>query len=378
MSLKSDGNRETGWRVGLLGCGGIADVHARALESVPGVSLVAVCDSDRAKALALQKRYAVEGVFASLDEMLDGARLDTLHILTPPATHARLACQCMERGLNPFVEKPLCISGAECRELEQTAARTRRTVGVNHTLTSLPSYRRLLEQIRNCRLGRIDYVFVVYNMPLRQLAAGQDRHWMFEQPGNIVLELGPHPVSLIEPLLGPVTAASTTVSGTRTLSSGKRFYDTWQGSLVCARGTAQICLAVAKEYLECVLYVIGQDGSALVDLVRDTLRVNDKSRFSRPFDDLRIALSTSRQARGDGIANFSRFLRGVLNLGPPGDPYFSAMHGAISRFHEALRSGKKPPMGLAQGVAVVDACEALIESGIEFAGRGVRKYAQTR
>ena len=58
---------------------------------------------------------------------------------------------------------------------------------------------------------------------------------MFDEPRNVLFEQGPHPLSQICDVLGPVSRATTTCSGRRTLRTGATFYDTWQISLDCAR-----------------------------------------------------------------------------------------------------------------------------------------------
>ena len=45
-----------------------------------------------------------------------------------------------------------------------------------------------------------------------QLATGQTGQWMFAEPGNIILELGPHPLSALVRLMGPVESVKTVVS----------------------------------------------------------------------------------------------------------------------------------------------------------------------
>src|SRR3954449_8628853 len=80
-------------RVGFLGTGYIADWHAKALGTIPGVSLAAVCDKDLPRARAFGERYGSARSYESLEQMLgDGeARLDVVHVLLPPDLHAKAA-----------------------------------------------------------------------------------------------------------------------------------------------------------------------------------------------------------------------------------------------------------------------------------------------
>src|SRR4051812_13758738 len=108
-------------RVGLLGAGGISDAHAMSLASLPGVEMVGVADVDPTKARRLSERWSAGPPFPSLEALMKGGRPDVVHILLPPEHHARFAIEAMAAGAHVFVEKPLCISASECREVEAAA-----------------------------------------------------------------------------------------------------------------------------------------------------------------------------------------------------------------------------------------------------------------
>ena len=75
-------------RAGLVGAGYISEYHAMALQKLPGVVLAGICDLDRARAATIAERFGIPGAYGSLKEMAAAARLDVVHVLTPPAFHA--------------------------------------------------------------------------------------------------------------------------------------------------------------------------------------------------------------------------------------------------------------------------------------------------
>jgi len=349
-------------RVGLAGAGVIAEWHARVLKTIPGLEIAAICDPVGAKARQMQKAWGIPQAFESLAAMTREAQLDVVHVLTPPAAHCAAAVEVLEGGCHLFLEKPLGLSVEECERIRSAAGRAGRSVGVNHNHTFNPSFVRLLDTIRSRRLGRIDHTTICFSMPLRQLAMGQHGHWVFQRPGNIILELGVHALSMVYRLMGSVRQVSTLLSGEHTLRNGNKFYDTWQISLACERGTAQCYFAFASEYMETLAHVAGQDGAACADLRRNTLRVSDKSRFLPQVDDLRDAWKTSAAIRSDGVGNFVRYVRGFLGLRPSGDLFYMTMRGSMDSFYGALRSGAAPPIGLEEGTAVVAGAEAIVRA----------------
>ena len=370
-------------RVAFAGAGVIADAHARALRAVPGVRLAAVCDLSAAKASSFQRRYGVPECYSSLAEMRRSTPVDVVHILLPPAAHAQAAIECLESGWDVFVEKPLGISSAECERIAAVIAavseRARRRVGVNHNYTFNPAFRKLLRDVHDRQFGRIEHAIVSFNMPLRQLAAGQHGSWIFASPGNIVLELGPHTIGCITRLFGEAQAAAVSVSGRTTLRTGQPFYDTWQMSFQCERGTAQCLLSVGKEFLDAWLYIVGQDGSAWVDLMRGTYRRSRKTPYLRPVDDLADAWSAGKGYLRDGLGRFAGYVGGFLGLRPAADLFNETMVSSIAAFYAALRRDAEPPIGLSEGARAIRACEIAIAAGLHSmaAPEVVEQYAPT-
>ncbi len=111
-------------RVGIIGTGDIARVHAEALERLsPRVTLAAVADVDLDRATAFAERHGAAKVHADAAALLaDG--VDLVHVCTPPQTHAPLAIQAMRAGVPSLVEKPTALNLAEMAELESVQAET--------------------------------------------------------------------------------------------------------------------------------------------------------------------------------------------------------------------------------------------------------------
>ena len=74
------------WKVGLLGAGFIIEAHAKALNNLKSVNLVAVCDQSRTAAEKASSDFGIENVYTSLEEMLK-SDIDVVHVLLPPDFH---------------------------------------------------------------------------------------------------------------------------------------------------------------------------------------------------------------------------------------------------------------------------------------------------
>ena len=63
------------YRVGIVGCGGIAQVHAPVLKQLPETELVACADIRTERAQAMAEKFGCKA-YASLEEMLANEKLD--------------------------------------------------------------------------------------------------------------------------------------------------------------------------------------------------------------------------------------------------------------------------------------------------------------
>jgi predicted dehydrogenase len=114
-------------RVAIVGTGGIAAAHAAAITALAErATLVAVCDTDQARADAFSAEWGSPPVYTDIDELLRTERPDLVHICTPPGSHVSLAERCLRAGVPALVEKPPALSLAEM----DTLATAQRETGV--------------------------------------------------------------------------------------------------------------------------------------------------------------------------------------------------------------------------------------------------------
>jgi len=161
-----------------------------------------------------------------------------------------------------------------------------------------------------------------------------------------------------------VKAASATVSDELTLTNGASFFRTWQGSLVCERGNAQFVLG-SGGYHTATAYVVGEDGEAFVDIRRNTVRLSENTRYIRTenfIDAWKNGYSSARQ----GVSNLLSFGLGTVGLRPPYILQCFSFNNSIGSFYDALRKDRAPVIGGPEGAAVVEACEAVVNSAATF------------
>lgn len=115
----------TNYRIALIGTGGIASAHIKALETFKDrATLIAAVDIKKELVQAFCAEHSIASSYTNVADMLEREKPDLVHICTPPQIHTELSIQCMEAGAWVLCEKPLAAS---LKELDSIAEAEKRT-----------------------------------------------------------------------------------------------------------------------------------------------------------------------------------------------------------------------------------------------------------
>jgi predicted dehydrogenase len=122
--------------------------------------------------------------------------IDAFSIGTPPASHAPLIQEALELGRHVITEKPFAMSVADGERLVGLARERRKTLAVVHNFQFARSGRRLLDDLRSERFGRVSYLHAQQlGNPARRLPA-----WHEELPLGLFYDESPHMLYLLRAL----------------------------------------------------------------------------------------------------------------------------------------------------------------------------------
>lgn len=148
-------------RVGFLGAGTVAELHAKAIAATHGVELAALYDPETVRAESLAGRYGAD-VASCAAGLIGRPDIDAVFVLTPTAAHIPLAEQCVDAGKHALVEKPVADDPGPIRALARRAGAAGRHVVPGHNYVHLPECARIVRQARSGELGRVRALFVTY------------------------------------------------------------------------------------------------------------------------------------------------------------------------------------------------------------------------
>ena len=147
-------------RIGLVGCGGIANgKHMPSLSRLKNVELVGFCDIVEERMLKAAKEYGATGAktYADYRKLLEDKTIDVIHVLTPNDSHAEVTIAALEAGKHVMSEKPMAKTAADAKRMVEAAERTGKKLTVGYQSRYRPDSQFLHKFIQDGKLGEIYY-----------------------------------------------------------------------------------------------------------------------------------------------------------------------------------------------------------------------------
>lgn len=144
-------------RVGVIGCGGIAEIaHMPTyVKLADKVQLVAAADVNMEQARLYQERYGIERVYDDPSEMLKKERLDAVSICTWNISHAALTIEALEAGCHVLCEKPPAITVEDAVRMSEAAKESGKILMYGFHYRYAPEVELLRKYINAGELGDI-------------------------------------------------------------------------------------------------------------------------------------------------------------------------------------------------------------------------------
>jgi predicted dehydrogenase len=354
--------------VALVGCGRIARVHRSYLAELPEVELVGLCDVDETARQAFAAEVNLPA-YGTLSELVSQAKPQVVHVLTPPATHAPLALELLNAGVNVLVEKPLALTTREADSVLDAARRAGRWVSVDHNRWFDPVVQEAAHAVTAGRLGKLVGVEVFQGADAgeaEKLASGS-AHWSMQLPGGALHNLAPHPLYLMRRFAGRTTELHVVARATNT------------GQLeevrVAALGEIAPALVTISLYTQPFmnrLTLLGSEASMEVNLNNMTLIERRPRRLPKLVGKVWPNLSEAGQLVAATMRNGIAFAAGRQRFYPGIGAHLKALYTSVVR-------GGPPPVEAEEGrdiVAWYD--EILAQAGVRASSVSIAAAADAR
>ncbi len=227
-------------RIGIVGCGGIAAIHAACIQKLAGLELVAYADVKPERAAAFAKQYG-GNAYSSMEEMVEREKPDAIHICTPHYLHTPMAIYGLQHGVHVFMEKPPVITPRQWKELKEEALHSEFQLGLCFQNRYNPSIIKAQELITSGQAGKVIGArgIVTWNRT-REYYTGSDWRGRLEfEGGGALINQSIHTLDLLHYLVGQSPESIDAVIGNQHLKGVIEVEDMmsayirYPGAIVC-------------------------------------------------------------------------------------------------------------------------------------------------
>jgi predicted dehydrogenase len=177
-------------KFGVIGYGYWGPNVVRNLDRLDETKVVAVCDKSTAARRKVAKAYPDVLVTDDSAVLMSSPEIDAIAVVTPVWTHYELAKAALQSGKHVFVEKPFTSNAAQAQELIELAARKNLKIMVDHTFLFTGAVQKIKQLLQDGALGKLYY----YDSTRVNLG-------LFQHDVNVVWDLAPHDLSIIDHLI---------------------------------------------------------------------------------------------------------------------------------------------------------------------------------
>lgn len=315
-------------RAALIGAGMMGKNHARVLQNLEGVTLVAVLDEDGDK-------HNVRGdavLLRSLHDLAPG-EIDLAIVATPTSTHESMVLQLLDFGINALVEKPIAETAEAGRRMEQRARETKLVGVVGHIERFNPAIQELKTRLAAGEIGE------VYQIVTRRQGSFPQRIGDV----GVAKDLATHDIDLTAWIAGSSYEFVFAQAGHK---SGREHEDMIS---VTGRLRNGVLISHLVNWLspmkERVVTVTGDRGTFVADTLTGDLSLHENGAFAVEWDSF-------ASFRGVTEGNVTRFAY------PKKEP----LRGELEAFRDAVLGRESSSVSFQEGVEVVRVAEAVLES----------------
>lgn len=187
-------------RVGIIGSGFQADIHAASLGLMPEeAEVVAVASPTSGHAAALAQRYGIPRVYRDYREMLAQDDLEMVTITAPNHLHAQLTIDAALAGKHVVCEKPLCMTLEEADQMIDVCRRQGVLLMYAEELFFTPKYVQAKRMADEGAFGK------VYLVKQTEKHFGPHANWFWDvqrSGGGVLMDMGCHSIAFCWWFLG--------------------------------------------------------------------------------------------------------------------------------------------------------------------------------
>ena len=189
------------FKVGLIGCGHIAETYFRAHKYFNNFRIVKCADINHLAAKKCASTYKIKAL--SVKNLLKDKEVEIILNLTVPKAHFEVSKKALLNNKHVYTEKPMAINLKDGKELLKISKRKKLYIG-NAPDTFLGGGNQKSKEILEKNfIGKINLGNIIFAYPGVQSYHPNPEPWFAKKEGGPVIDMGPYYLTALVNLLGP-------------------------------------------------------------------------------------------------------------------------------------------------------------------------------
>lgn len=197
-------------RIGILGCGKIARLHAQGYKTASDLAQVVVCCDEYSVELAqnMAKEFGAD-VTTSWQAVIERSDVDAVSICMPPDQHAPIALAAAKAGKHVLLEKPMAMNMEECKQIVAAAEQADTVLMIGQNQRWQPEHIQIKELLDRNAIGKIVALRFDCNQFISRMYPPDS--WIFDKAksgGGMITQTAVHKIDLMRHFFGEIEEVS--------------------------------------------------------------------------------------------------------------------------------------------------------------------------
>ena len=197
------------FKIGLIGCGHIAETYFRAEKYFNNIKIIKCSDINEKASKRCALNFGIKSV--TVNEILKDKEIEIILNLTIPKAHYQISKKALINGKHVYSEKPLAINLNDGKKLLKISKKKKLYLGNAPDTFLGGGIQKSKELVEKNIIGNVKLGNAVFAFPGIQSYHPNPEPWFTKKEGGPVIDMGPYYITALVNLLGPAKKVTGTI-----------------------------------------------------------------------------------------------------------------------------------------------------------------------
>ena len=197
------------FKIGLIGCGHIAETYFRAEKYFNNIKIIKCADINEKASKRCALNFGIKSV--TVNDLLKDKEIEIILNLTIPKAHYQISKKALINGKHVYSEKPLAINLNDGKTLLKISKKKKLYLGNAPDTFLGGGIQKSKELVEKNIIGNVKLGNAVFAFPGIQSYHPNPEPWFTKKEGGPVIDMGPYYITALVNLLGPAKKVTGTI-----------------------------------------------------------------------------------------------------------------------------------------------------------------------